>query len=70
VKNCIPRKAADDADRGAQFVATAVGQADSLPPPFRRRFGCGYAAWYYMIFFLARRDDSWWDRRFACHRRL
>jgi hypothetical protein len=20
--------------------------------------------------FLARRDDSWWDRRFACHRRL
>jgi hypothetical protein len=27
----------------AQFDSS-VGQADSLPPPFRRRLGCGYAA--------------------------
>jgi hypothetical protein len=48
------------APHSAKDVFQAVGQADSLPPPFRRRF-----ARYYKILISSRAATiSWWDRRF------
>jgi len=56
----------DNSSQVAKKCVQAVGQAILPAAAFS-----GGAAWYYKILISSRAATiSWWDRRFACHRRL